>query len=186
MKALVLYALQNDFNTGGMLEHPYASKVIQGIQQIIPQYDRVIFIKKEHPHNHPIFAANHPWRKPWQTISNEWGEIMLWPFHTIEGTFGSELISDLKIEPNHFIFSIGKNSEKDYRNFFNDASFSTIIKKEQISEINFAGFCFTEGIYQTALQSVSIGIKTLILPSLISSLPELQELHAQYLSEFGL
>jgi hypothetical protein len=43
------------------------------------------------------------------------------------------------------------------------------------------GFCFTEGIYQTAQQAALLGIKSLILNSLVSSVPELEELHGQYL-----
>lgn len=181
MKALVIFAPQNDFYIGGMLEHPHAEKIIQELQQIIPQYDKVLVIKKLHPHNHPIFAANHPWRKPWQTISGSWGTMTLWPFHTIEGTFGADLISALDFGADHFIITIGMNPEKDYRNFFEDASFSNFIEKEQISELNFVGFCFTEGIYQTAQQAALLGIKSLILNSLVSSVPELEELHGQYL-----
>jgi nicotinamidase/pyrazinamidase len=181
MKALVLFALQNDFYIGGMLEHPRAASIIQGIQKIIPNYYRVIAIKKEHPHHHPIFAANHPWRKPWQTIQGERGEITLWPFHTIEGTFGAEWIPHLQLPPNHLSISVGSNSEEDYRNFFENPTFSQYLEKEQINELHFAGFCFTEGIHQTAIHAKSIGIKSLILTSLISSVSELEELQNQYL-----
>lgn len=185
MKAIVLYALQNDFYIGGMLEHPHAAKIIQGIIPIIPQYDLVIIIKKEHPINHPIFAANHPWRKPWQTINSNWGEMMLWPFHTIKGTFGAELIPELLDAHEHPTISVGLNPDLDYRDFFEIPSFKAIVEKNTITALHFAGFCFTEGIYQTANQALSLGIKTLVLPSLTGSVPELKELHAQYLSKYG-
>ncbi len=177
MKALVLFALQNDFYTGGMLEHPRAKEIVNGIQQIIPKYDQVILIKKEHPHNHVIFAANHPWRKPWQTISGNWGEMTLWPFHTIEGSYGADWISDFALQPDYFLLTVGMNPAVNYRNFFEEVAFSSFITKEQIDELNFAGFCFTEGIHQTALHAETLGIKSLILTTLISSVPELEELH---------
>ncbi len=185
MKAIVLYALQNDFYLGGMLEHPHAQNIIKGIIQIIPQYDQVILIKKEHPINHPVFAANHPWRKPWQKINSDGREMILWPFHTIKDTFGAELIPELINDPEYLILTIGQNPEKDYRDFFDHPSFSATIEKEKLPELHFAGFCFTEGIYQTANHALSLGIKTLILPSLTNSVPELQELHIQYLNKFG-
>ncbi len=89
-KALLLVDLQIDFLDGGALEVENSMGVIPVANVLQEKFDCIVATKDWHPADHMSFAANHPWRKPFQTIKIEGFDQILWPMHCVQGTLGSE------------------------------------------------------------------------------------------------
>ena len=81
MKTLIVVDVQNDFMPGGSLPVPDGDKVADYVNDIINNYDVVVFSKDWHPDNHCSFDKN---GGPW-------------PTHCVQQEEGSELIKSLKV-----------------------------------------------------------------------------------------
>ena len=76
------------------------------------QYDVVIAIQKWYPATHPMFAANHPWRKPGQEIEIEGEKVKLQIIHCVAESFGAAFPSSLdQSKINYIIKDEGQGSE---------------------------------------------------------------------------
>lgn len=96
MKALLLVDLQLDFLDGGALEVENSLGVVAVANALQQKFDCIVATKDWHPANHMSFAANHPWRKPFQTMKIDGVDQILWPMHCIQGTLGSEFPRNLQ------------------------------------------------------------------------------------------
>ena len=95
MTALLLIDLQIDFMPYGMLPVRDGDRVIAVANRAMANYETVVATQDWHPANHGSFAANHPWRKPGQTITLDGLPQVLWPIHCVQGSWGAEFVADL-------------------------------------------------------------------------------------------
>jgi nicotinamidase/pyrazinamidase len=166
MHILAVFHLQNDFCAGGILEHPGTDALIQYINSNHDQYDQIWNVIDEHPVSHISFAANHPWRKPWQYVNG----LILWPMHGIKGTYGAENPPSLIMNDLFKKVPFGESEEDTRLNIFD-----WVEGGNRIDSITFCGTNFTTGIYQSAIGALELGIKTLILEKFCFTIDELQE-----------
>ena len=75
----------------GMLEVKDTDTLIEGITDILKDYQDIVLFSANYPADHIRFAANHLWRKPGQKMDYEGEELSLYPIHSIEGSFGAEI-----------------------------------------------------------------------------------------------
>ncbi len=121
MKALIAVDLQNDFCPGGALEVKDGHDTIPVANRLMAHFELVVATKDWHPANHKSFAANHPWRKPGQTIDLNGIDQILWPIHCVQESFGSEFVAELNTEAIHHTFYKGTDPEIDsYSGFFDN------------------------------------------------------------------
>jgi nicotinamidase-related amidase len=175
MKILAIFHLQNDFCTGGILEHAGTDELIHEINRISVEYDLVLNVKDHHPTDHISFAASHPWRKAWQILNG----IILWPMHGIAGTFGAENPESFIIRSNFEDIKLGIKSEDANTNIFEMKSVVPI----NSNSITFCGTNFIPAIFESAKGSLSLGIETLILDKFCLTIGELMPFRADKMKE---
>jgi nicotinamidase/pyrazinamidase len=112
MIALILNHLQNDFMPLGAEPLPDAESFVDKANASMEKYDMVIAIQKWYPATHPMFAANHPWRKPGQEIEIEGEKVELKIIHCVAESFGAAFPSSLdQSKINYIIRDEGEGSD---------------------------------------------------------------------------
>lgn len=166
MKALVIVDVQNDFCPGGALEVPEGDKVIEPINQLIPDFDCVVQTQDWHPKEHLSFASNNENKNPYDTTEMEYGEQVLWPDHCIQGTQGADFHSKLNTTSSQLIVRKGFRKHIDsYSAFFeNDQQTVTglhgYLKEREVDELVITGLATDFCVKWTALDAAKLGYKT--------------------------
>ena len=144
--ALILVDLQNDFCPLGALP--------------VPEGDLVIPIAN---------AANHPWRKPGQTIDLNGLPQILWPIHCVQGSFGAEFVPELKQEGITKVFEKGTDPGIDsYSGFFDNGhrkatGLGDWLKEQGITRVYVLGLATDYCVKFTALDALQLGFETYLV-----------------------
>ena len=75
--ALIVVDVQNDFCPGGSLAVERGDEVVAPINDLIERFSNVVLTQDWHPVDHSSFAANHPGKAPFESISLPYGEQTL-------------------------------------------------------------------------------------------------------------
>lgn len=166
MRTLVIVDIQNDFLPGGALAVRQGDEVIPVINALSPRFDLVLATQDWHPPNHGSFAANYPGRKPGQIITLAGQPQVLWPIHCVQGTEGAEISSLLDTSRVQAIFQKGVDPDIDsYSAIFDNGrrrstGLSEYLAERNVKEIFIAGLALDYCVKFTALDAVSLGIRT--------------------------
>lgn len=116
---LLVVDVQNDFMPGGALPVKEGDQIVPLVNRIAPAFRHVILTQDWHTPGHISFASAHPGKKPFETITLEYGTQVLWPDHCVQGTPGADLHKDLKIPHAELIIRKGHRQQMDsYSAFF--------------------------------------------------------------------
>jgi nicotinamidase/pyrazinamidase len=157
--------LQNDFLDWGSLGIEGSNGLVEFANQKMTEFDTVIAIQDWHPPTHQSFAANHPWRKPGQTMTINGVDQKLWTMHCIQDTFGAELAVDLEDGHIAAVFQKGILSDIDSLSAFFDengvkaTALDDFLKEKGITELFLMGMMTEFDIRQTALDGLKLGYK---------------------------
>lgn len=169
MKALIIIDVQNDFLPGGNLAVPKGDEIIPIINELIPTYSLVVATQDWHPVNHQSFASQHAGHQEFDAILLHGVEQVLWPDHCIQGTYGAEFASNMKLNAVSAIFRKGMNKDVDsYSGFYdNQQSQNTgltgYLKDRGIKEVHLCGLAADFCVYFSALDSLKEGFATAII-----------------------
>lgn len=134
MKILILKNIQNDFMTFGATPIEGADAFITLANKQMERYKLVVAIQKWYPADYELFAANHPWRKPGQTISIGEQSHQLSIIHCVADSFGAAFPPGLnKDKITHIIKDEGKDGDLVM------AQINEIVKQHQVEEIDILG-----------------------------------------------
>ncbi len=164
-RALILSCLQNDFLDWGSLGIEGSNGLVEFANQKMTEFDTVIAIQDWHPPTHQSFAANHPWRKPGQTMTINGVDQKLWTMHCIQDTFGAELAVDLEDGHIAAVFQKGILSDIDSLSAFFDengvkaTALDDFLKEKGITELFLMGMMTEFDIRKTALDGLKLGYK---------------------------
>jgi nicotinamidase/pyrazinamidase len=127
MNALLVIDVQNDFCPGGALAVPDGDAVVPVINQLTDRFGHVLQTQDWHPEGHQSFASSHPNHNPYDTITVDYGEQVLWPDHCVQGTDGAAFHPDLNTTPTELVVRKGFRPEIDsYSAFYeNDGTTPT-------------------------------------------------------------
>lgn len=92
---LLVIDVQNDFCPGGALGVPGGDEVVAVINRLAPHFRHCVVTQDWHPADHLSFASNHAGRQPFETVTLDYGEQVLWPDHCVQGSQGACFHSDL-------------------------------------------------------------------------------------------
>lgn len=163
-KCLLVIDCQQDFMPGGSLAVPDGDKIIPVINQILPNYDLVIFTQDWHPANSKGFASQHKDAKPFDKFINDKGnEDTLWPDHCIAGTPGADFHKDIdygKCKKNFYIFRKGLNHLSQGYSGFEETKLTEFLRSRKIDEVVVCGLALDYCVANTALDAVKEGFKT--------------------------
>jgi nicotinamidase/pyrazinamidase len=136
--ALLVIDLQPDFCPGGPLAVPGGNDIVPIINQLAGQFETVVLTQDWHPADHISFAANHPGRAPFETISLPYGKQVLWPTHCVMATEGAAPHPNLAIPHASLILRKGSHRNVD--------SYSAFLEADRTTKTGLDGYLRSRGI----------------------------------------
>ncbi|HRF42120.1 MAG TPA: isochorismatase family protein [Saprospiraceae bacterium] len=164
MTALLLIDFQNDFFPFGTIEAKNAdTALVQIVNDLMPRFDHVIALCDEHPADHNSFAANHLWRRPWQTMNTDAGERLLWPMHSVAGSFGADWAAGLHHEKIERTFAKGLHPDATGYSGFENPTLESWLHAAGVQQLYLVGTLLEYSVRHTALNAMQRGFATTVL-----------------------
>ena len=166
MNALILVDLQNDFIPGGALAVPAGDLIVPVVNLLQRCFEIVVATQDWHPANHGSFAANHPGRKPYDSIDLHGLHQKLWPVHCVEETAGARFAANLDQSRWDRVFVKGTDPTIDsYSGFFDNGhrrstGLGDYLKAQRVTDVYVAGLATDYCVKFTALDAISLGFRT--------------------------
>ena len=169
--ALLVIGMQVDLLPLGPAEVPGSDELISCINEQVEKHDLVIAANFHQPADHCTFAANHPWRRPGQTIELGGHPTLLTHLFGVQGSFGAEWMPGLSTQGIAFTALMGAASNiPPYSAFYDadkqrDTGLHAFLAANQVDALLLAGVPLDEAVRHTALDSLAAGYRTSLLVS---------------------
>lgn len=166
---LIVVDVQNDFCPGGALAVPGGDEIVPEVNALIDEFDHVILTQDWHPEGHSSFASLYPNRKPFDTITLNYGDQVLWPDHCLQGSLGAAFHGAMKADKAELIIRKGfRHAIDSYSAFFeNDHKTPTglagYLKDRGIVSVTLVGLAFDFCVGYSALDAVHCGFETTVV-----------------------
>ncbi|MGH9605471.1 MAG: bifunctional nicotinamidase/pyrazinamidase [Terracidiphilus sp.] len=166
---LIVVDVQNDFCPGGALAVPGGDEVIEPIHRLAPLFEHIVLTQDWHTPDHSSFAAAHPGKQPFETISLAYGEQILWPRHCVQGSKGAEFHPALHLPGAELILRKGFRRDIDsYSAFFeNDRSTPTglagYLSERGLTRAFLTGLAYDYCVGYSALDARRLGLPAFVL-----------------------
>ncbi|MEJ5359673.1 MAG: isochorismatase family protein [Desulfobacterales bacterium] len=122
-----------------------------------------------HPADHISFFSNHPGKKPFEAVTIEGREQVLWPPHCVQGTANAEILLD----PGLWRAVVKKGMDRrfdSYSGFRDDGGAETglerLLKQDGIGHLLVFGLATDYCVKATALDAVRAGFRVTLVESL--------------------
>ncbi|WP_298281765.1 bifunctional nicotinamidase/pyrazinamidase [Acidocella sp.] len=167
--ALLIIDVQPDFCPGGALPVPGGDQIIPLINRLAAGFETVVLTQDWHPPGHVSFAANHPGKAPFETVTLPYGPQVLWPTHCVMGTPGAALHPALDIPHASAIIRKGSNLVVDSYSAFLEADRATrtgldgYLKSRGISHVYLAGLATDFCVAWSAEDARAFGFEATII-----------------------
>ena len=166
---LIIVDAQYGFMPGGGLAVADGDAVVPVINRIAPRFANVVLTQDWHPADHISFAANHPGRAPFETITLPYGEQVLWPTHCVQGTRDAALHDDLRVPQAQLIIRKGFHCDVDSYSAFMEADRRTstglaaYLKARGISKLYLCGLATDYCVAWSALDARAAGFEATVI-----------------------
>jgi nicotinamidase/pyrazinamidase len=181
MKTLIVVDVQKDFCKGGNLAVPNADEIVKGINEIMSDYDIVVYTQDWHPENHKSFASQWEGKEPFEQADLNGIPQVLWPDHCVQYSDGAEFHPELVLKYDESVyFTKGENPEIDsYSGFFeNDKKTPTglenFLKMNGVVDVDVVGLALDFCVRYTAEDAQRLGFKTRVLTDLTRAIGEVK------------
>lgn len=145
--ALLVIDVQTDFLPGGALAVPEGDAVIGPINRLAAVFPHVVVTQDWHPPGHASFASRHPGRQAFDTVAMAYGDQRLWPDHCMQGTPGSDLAADLRVERAELVIRKGHHPGVD--------SYSAFLEADRRTRTGLAGYLTERGLTRLFLTGLA-------------------------------
>lgn len=168
-RALIVIDAQYGFMPGGGLAVADGDAVVPVINRIAPRFANVVLTQDWHPADHISFAANHPGRAPFETITLPYGEQVLWPTHCVQGTRDAALHDDLRVPQAQLIIRKGFHCDVDSYSAFMEADRRTstglaaYLKARGISKLYLCGLATDYCVAWSAQDARAAGFEATVI-----------------------
>ncbi len=169
MKTLLLIDIQNDFLPGGALAVPEGDLIVPMVNDLMPQFDLVVATQDWHPAEHGSFAANHPGRRPYESIDLDGLPQVLWPVHCVQNTGGALFAPGLQTRGVARVFPKGMNPRIDsYSGLFDNGHRASTgmgewLREQGVTELWVAGLATDYCVKFTVLDALEQGFRVHVL-----------------------
>jgi len=166
---LLVVDVQNDFIPGGALAVKEGDVIVPLVNQLGAGFEHVILTQDWHTPGHVSFASAHAGKKPFETISLDYGTQVLWPDHCVQGTPGADFHEDLKIPHAELINPKGYRKQMDAYSAFCEADGKTTtglaayLKARNVERVFVAGLATDFCVAWTALDARKAGFETYVV-----------------------
>lgn len=165
---LIITDIQNDFCPGGPLAVAEGNRIIPAVNAMSPRFHKCVATQDWHPPGHVSFASTHS-RKPYEVISANGIQQVLWPDHCVPGTPGADFHKDLDLRPVDLIICKGNDLRVDSYSAFleNDKKTATglhyYLRGMGLTNLHFCGLATDFCVYFSALDAVAMGFRATVL-----------------------
>ena len=166
---LIIVDAQYGFMPGGGLAVADGDAVVPVVNRIAPRFANVVLTQDWHPADHISFAANHPGRAPFETITLPYGEQVLWPTHCVQGTRDAALHDDLRVPQAQLIIRKGFHRDVDSYSAFMEADRRTstglaaYLKARGITKLYLCGLATDYCVAWSALDARAAGFEATVI-----------------------
>lgn len=173
---VIVVDVQGDFTQWkkGSLAVPGTDKAfVDKVKKATGDLDKagfVLFATQDwHPGNHVSFFSNHPGKKPFEMITIEGRNQVLWPPHCVQGTENAKVLVDNN--PFLAIVKKGKNTKYDsYSGFQDDGGQKTemdrVLKRNNINKVVVYGIATDYCVKATAVDAKDAGYDVVVIKGL--------------------
>jgi nicotinamidase/pyrazinamidase len=157
-KALFVINLQNDFCTGGAVEQIEGETIIPAINDLIPQFEIIIYTRDWHPENHISFS-----NEPKFTGRS-------WPVHCVANSHGADFHPELSFNLNAVIIDKGTDPSQESGSGFQDTNLAKNLRKLGIDTIIITGLTVEYSVKDTALDALQEGFAVYLVEDAVKGL----------------
>jgi nicotinamidase/pyrazinamidase len=144
---LLVVDVQNDFCPGGALAVPHGDEVVAIVNRLAQRFAHVVLTQDWHPPRHRSFASSHAGRKPFETITVDYGAQTLWPDHCVQATPGAEFHAGLAIPHAELVLRKGYRRDID--------SYSAFYENDHVTPTGLVGYLRERGIARVFLAGLA-------------------------------
>ncbi|MCU0804611.1 MAG: bifunctional nicotinamidase/pyrazinamidase [Burkholderiales bacterium] len=141
--ALLIVDLQYDFMPGGALAVADGDAVVPVANRVARRFANVVLTQDWHPPGHVSFAAAHAGRKPFETVTLDYGDQVLWPEHCVQQSAGAALHRDLDVPHAQLVVRKGYHAHTD--------SYSAFVEADRRTRTGLAGYLRERGVHRVFL-----------------------------------
>lgn len=166
---LLVVDVQNDFIPGGALAVKEGDAIVPLVNQLGAGFEHVILTQDWHTPGHVSFASAHAGKKPFETISLDYGPQVLWPDHCVHGTPGADFHEDLKIPHAELIIRKGYRKQMDSYSAFYEADGKTTtglagyVKDRGFRQVYLVGLATDFCVCWSALDARKVGLGATVI-----------------------
>ena len=158
---LIIVDVQNDFCHGGALPVPEGGNVVRLINGIMQRFDRLVFSRDWHPHDHCSFSEAPEYRD------------MSWPEHCVEHTPGAEFHGDLVVPMDALIINKGTQHDAEaYSAFEGEIKLAKKLTEWGVARVFVCGLATDYCVQATTLDARALGYETYVLSDAIRGVAE--------------
>lgn len=150
-RALIVVDLQNDFCPGGSLAVTEGDQVVPLINQLIPEFDVVVYTRDWHPSNHISFSDQPRY------IDKSW------PVHCVAETQGAAFHPELNVIPNGFVVDKGTRMDEEAYSGFQGTNLGDCLHASSVDIVFVAGLATDYCVKATALDAIREGFRTFVI-----------------------
>ena len=166
---LIVVDVQNSFLPGASLAVPRGNEVVPVINDLAKRFANVVLTQDWHPAGHRSFASSHPGKKPFDKITLDYGEQILWPDHCVQGTEGARLCRDLDLAHAQLVLRKGCHMNVDSYSAFIEADGKTTtglggyLRERGIDSVYVCGLATDFCVAWTALDARNLGFDAVVI-----------------------
>lgn len=159
---LIITDIQNDFCPGGALAVAEGDKIIPIVNTLARKFDKVVATQDWHPPGHASFASTHN-KEPYDIITIDEIQQVLWPVHCVTGSFGADFHKDLDLREVDLIIRKGNDLKIDSYSTFLENDKKTVtglhyyLKGFSIQNLYLCGLATDYCIYYSAVDAKEMG-----------------------------
>jgi nicotinamidase/pyrazinamidase len=159
---LIITDIQNDFCPGGALAVADGDKIIPIVNTLARKFDKVVATQDWHPPGHASFASTHN-KEPYDIITIDEIQQVLWPVHCVTGSFGADFHKDLDLREVDLIIRKGNDLKIDSYSTFLENDKKTVtglhyyLKGFSIQNLYLCGLATDYCIYYSAMDAKEMG-----------------------------
>ena len=183
---LIVVDVQNSFLPGGSLAVPRGNEVVPVINDLAKRFANVVLTQDWHPAGHRSFASSHPGKKPFDKITLDYGEQILWPDHCVQGTEGARLYPDLDLAHAQLVLRKGYHMNVDSYSAFIEADgkittgLRGYLRERGIDSVYVCGLATDFCVAWTALDARNLGFAAVVIDDACRAIDTLGSLAAAW------
>jgi nicotinamidase/pyrazinamidase len=149
--ALLVIDVQNDFCPGGALAVHEGDKIVPVINELIPQFDIIVYSRDWHPQDHISFG------NPPQFTDKSW------PVHCVANTRGADFHPGLLFTLNALIIEKGTKTEEEAYSAFQGTPLAQSLHKLNVDTVFITGLATDYCVKYTALDALKENLKVYLV-----------------------